>query len=195
MSRVLKALAPLAAIASLTGPAAASCNITVTLNLPIWYPTSNFAVDGAGRTIELRPEVWIELQTLRRTGDWEVAELSLPARSTGVSLGTPHSDGRYRRQPGQNRVTYTSHYTRIFGGPHTMPEIVVMRAALQGVGCAADRQFRIRYRCDVQNARGHAVGYGRPYNLSTAFRTEVLFGGNRVAPRDITYTISCPRAG
>lgn len=195
MNRILKALAPLATMAALAGPAAASCDINFTLNLPAWYPTGNFPLDGAGRVVQLGPEVWVELETLRRTGDWEPAELSLPARSSGVTLHTPLSDGRAGRRPGQNRIIYSSRHFRLAGGPHVMPEIIFLRAALQGAGCAADRQFRVRYRCHVREARGHVLSYGRAYNNSTAFQTDVLFGGSRVAPRDINHTIRCPRAG
>jgi hypothetical protein len=168
MNRILKALAPLATMAALAGPAAASCDINFTLNLPAWYPTGNFPLDGAGRVVQLGPEVWVELETLRRTGDWE---------------------------PAENRIIYSSRHFRLAGGPHVMPEIIFLRAALQGAGCAADRQFRVRYRCHVREARGHVLSYGRAYNNSTAFQTDVLFGGSRVAPRDINHTIRCPRAG
>lgn len=191
MRRVLRTLAALALFVPLAGQAAASCDINLTLSVPRWYPTSNFPVDIDNQVMPIEPGFSVELETQRRTGGWEPAILTLPPGSRDIRLLSPENDNRTWRYPG-GRLQYDSRYFRLRSGPHTLPEIIFLRAALQGAGCVADRQFRIRYRCGVRE-RMHVAAYGRPY--VHRWQTDVLFGGNRVAPRDLRHTIRCPAAG
>jgi len=167
---------------SFAGSVSASCNIDFTVSLPRFYQGPPIPASTGVRPENIIPTVGIVLQTQRRFGGWENAGLSL-RQANGQYV--PLSYG-LRWSNGQQLYLYPSVRHR---GP--LLDVAFMRASLQGVGCAADRQFRVIYTCVVSGA--HTVAYGRVYQPT--LRTSVLFGGNRVSPRNIAFTANCPSVG
>jgi len=182
-------LAACAAALALTGPAVASCTINFTVTVPDWYSPRNSpeARDACGvrnPNTCLLPRVEIQLETQRRLGSWQPALLwgsNQPRPNPGTIHGTPGFlplIGAASR-PGDSFIHF-------------------LRAELQGAGCVADRQFRVVYRCRVDEGL-HRRFYSRFYAQNAAgYReaTQVLFSGNRVsAQRDITFVANCPSIG
>lgn len=181
MRRLLLALA---ALLSVSAPAAASCTIDFTVTVPRSFVELNVIRDPN------RPNDWvprtllITLETQRRTGGWQPAELSVQM--------PPGWEQHGRRVLGNHSVGGNQFRAIFINDRPALTEIMFLRANLQGIGCAADRQFRVRYACTVSQPSYQRL-YGRSYPES--IRTAVLFNGNRVSPRNITHTLTCPPVG
>lgn len=189
------------ALAAFFTPAAASCRINLTIEVPRWWddPTIPRTADGswgsnAYYAVTLDPRLHIQLDTQRRIGGWEAAWLAhRPNQPVMTRIGQPTG----ARVVGSRTVTYSSRittFTSLTSPMVSLPDRIHLVADLEGAGCVADRQFRITYHCSV-DSRAHSQLYGHGYNALSQPRTDVLFGGNRVAPRDITFRVNCPRVG
>jgi hypothetical protein len=206
MRRFLQALAALALSVPLAGQAAASCRINLTVTINKWwndttpmtgraYGRQGLRVGGRFVTTDHAPFVEIELQTQRRVGGWEHAVIHPRPGHSSEARGV-QPEPRFR--PGSDRPIYGHRITRLSSGDgRTLPSRIALVADLDGAGCIADRQFRILTRCGPSQTGElqHLLLHRRNYRALAQRRTDVSFGGSRVAPQAITHAINCPHVG
>lgn len=174
-------LAALSLAAATFGLPAAACDVGFTVQIPRDFLALQEARDRNRPMDSVPVSVHLTLETQRRTGGWQPAELTVvmaPGWERHGRMGTPR------------RISYAG---QVFNGytftPPSLHEFMITRANLQGPGCVADRQFRIRYACAADRS-AHQRVHGRAW--PERVQTVVLFGGNRVSPRDITHRLTCP---